>query len=188
MAKSCHPICLFCLTTHLGPILKAQYESQKIKAATSNLADLNNNGTLFNLQRRIYHHHKQTLLSNHITNPTTPYEIALPLLLSPLTNIPKDIFTVAIQCKLCLPLLPKSLQDTPCPHYLKPLDCYGDHFFTCRYLSKKPIHNSICNAIFTIYKTLGLIAGITTSHHDTLLGTNNILLDTLLHHPANIAL
>jgi hypothetical protein len=79
---------LFQLFHHLGPILKQKYESQNIKPKISNLANFTNNGTLLlDLQQWIYHHCKQSLLLNHITNPPPEYELALPSLLSPLTAL-----------------------------------------------------------------------------------------------------
>jgi hypothetical protein len=118
--KSRHPTRIFRLFQYLGPILYQQYyETQNIKPAISNLADLTLNGTLIRLQRCLYHHQKQTLLLDHITNPTPNYEAALPSLLSPLTtllpltslacqkkdtHIPNDLFTIALQQKLQLPL------------------------------------------------------------------------------------
>jgi hypothetical protein len=129
------------------------------------------------------------------------FHLTLPSLLSPLTAFPftslaqrntdirisNNLFTIAFQWKLCLPLLPPSLQNTKCPHCSVLFDPYGDHFFTCHF-SKTPINNNICNALITVCKTLGPIAGITISPHETLLEPTNLLPDTRLHCPGDVVL
>jgi hypothetical protein len=131
------------------------------------------------------HHQKQILLLDHITNPTPNYEAALPPLLSPLTalpltslahqnkdtHIPNDIFTIVLQQKLHLPLLPRSLQKTTaCPRCHKILDPYGDHFFTCCLFPKLQSTTTSAIHYLPFAKLLALL--LASPFHQTILSLN----------------
>ena len=159
------------------------------------LNTLNTNG----IQKQLYTLHHESLLKRlhtFTTNPTTT--ALLPTILNPITSlalhslprfhppnrISPEHYTILLCRKLRLPLnLPS--------HCLcnKPLDKFGDHLFSCRRLSKKPMHNIIRNTLYTILQRIGPLTPFINHPSSIHLEPSDLIPDhTTDAHPADIGI
>ena len=156
------------------------------------------------LQRHLYHQRCLTIAKPQLLRSCpSQHQHALPALLNPLTSIPlhslsrqqtdcrlpNDIFTIMLQRKLRLPILPPHLQTTLCKCG-KPIDPCGDHFFHCRNYHKTSTHNAIRNCLFSLFKTIAPLSGACRCSQDVLLEPPNLIpsLPTTNSRPADVAL
>ena len=132
--------------------------------------------------------------------PTFDHNILplLPSLLTPITSlplhnlprihhnnrIPNNIFTISIQRKLRLPIIHTPLR-CKCN---QPIDPYGDHVFSCSRHSKIRLHNATTAAIHATLTPLLVLTGTRLTPHDTLLEPTNLIPESPLRRPADIAI
>lgn len=83
-------------------------------------------------------------------------------------RLPNQLFTLLLQRKLRLPVLPTQLQSAQCS-CSRTLDPYGDHIFTCTKASKTPLSNSVRDTLFTILRTIGPLSSLCHPLTDVLL-------------------
>ena len=76
--------------------------------------------------------------------------------------LPAPYFCLMFCHKLCLPIYSSMQSTCTCS---KPLDEFGNHFFSCQcYHPKTPAHNAIQDVLHLIISEIGMHAGLITSH------------------------
>lgn len=151
------------------------------------------------LRRDLYRKHYKQEASSLENNPNT--EANFQSLTSTLTSIPigsmsrqnkdhripSDLFRIAIQRKLRLPVLPPELIGAKCNKCNTTLDPHGDHFFTCRH-HKSAISNTIRDSLTHVCRILGPLSGFTNSSQSVTRETSQLLPNALSRRPADVGM
>jgi hypothetical protein len=99
-------------------------------------------------------------------------------------RLPPSLFTIALQRKLRIPL---TAIPTTCTCH-SAIDPYGDHFFSCKSLSKTSIHNRMRDSLYYITSHLSPLANITNTATDVSLEPTGLLPTFPTIRPADISL
>ena len=163
-----------------------QAKPSLLAASSSNaLVGLSNFG---GIASSVYNHLSSIAMDAFKLTAPPAVAMALPSLLNHLTTLPlisynlrfphnrlsDDHFTILLQRKLRVPVLPPTLLHRPCPYCQHTLDPLGDHLFKCRY-SKKGLSDDIRNVLYFITSSLAPLAKFVSSKHSVTCETGGLV-------------
>ena len=193
---------LFLLFQRLAPpVIQAHTTARPNHPQLNTPTDLVMSADLQGLAPALYHQDSARRMQAFQATAPPHVALALPALLTHLTSLPlcsynrrfphnrldNEVFTVMLQRKLRLPVIPPILAQQPCHHCHHPLDIYGDHLFRC-YYSKKVLSDNIRDTLYTICTNLAPLAGLVHSHHSVSCETGGLLPTHPTKRPADVGL